>query len=79
MVFFELLFVAVVAVVFLFIAFKFMKKLITNTIFGLLVLGLMYFMGVSFSIPWYITITITIICGLPGIATLFILHIAGLI
>lgn len=75
----ESLFVAVVAVVFLYIAFKFMKKLVYNTIIGLLVLGLLYLTGVSFSIPWYITIIITIICGFPGIAALFILYLANLI
>lgn len=75
----EILFVAVVAVVFLYILFKFMKKLIYNTVVGLIILGVLYLLGVTFTIPLYITIIITVICGVPGIAALLILHFINVI
>ena len=66
----------IILLVFLYIAWKVAKKLIVNSIIGLIILGVLYLMGVKF-IHWFLVFVITVIFGIPGILVVLILQFFG--
>ena len=67
----------IILLVFLYIAWKVAKKLIVNSIIGLIILGVLYLMGVKF-IHWFLVFVITVIFGIPGILVVLILQFFGI-
>ena len=63
---------AAILLIFLYIAWKITKKLIVNSIVGLIILGILYLLGVKFS-HWFAVFVITVIFGVPGILVVLVL------
>ena len=65
---------AVILLVFLYIAWKITKKLIINSIIGLILLGILYFIyGATYFANWLAVFVITVIFGIPGILVILVL------
>ncbi len=68
---------AVIILVFLYLAIKFMRKLIINSVLGLIFLGILhYIFGVNF-IHWLAVFVVSVIFGIPGILVALILKFFG--
>ncbi len=58
--------------------FFFLKKIIANTIAGLVVLAIIYFVF-KISLPLLPTLAVTVVFGLAGIGSMLVLHFLGLV
>ncbi len=78
---FEILIAIIVITIFIMLiksSIKLIKKLVLNTILGLLLIFILNIFGAGIPINW-ITLLITILFGLPGAGTLGILALLGVI
>ena len=69
---------AAILLIFLYIAWKITKKLIVNSIVGLVILGILYVLDPEFFKHWLEVFLITVIFGIPGILISTILKFLGI-
>jgi hypothetical protein len=73
------LFIAVAVVVFLYLFWKMIKKLIVNSLVGLFLLFLLkYAFGVQVAINAW-TLAVTALFGIAGVGSILILHAGGML
>ena len=73
--------VLVIILVFLYYAWKLFKELIINTVLGLIILAVGYYLlGIEFnSLPMWLAILISAVFGVPGALIILILGFFGII
>ena len=71
----------VIILVFLYYAWKLFKELIINTVLGLIILAVGYYLlGIEFnSLPMWLAILISAVFGVPGALIILILGFFGII
>ena len=67
---------AVILLILLYIVWKVAKKLIINSIIGLIIMGILYVLDVKFK-HWVLVYVITVIFGIVGILVALILKFFG--